>query len=119
MSDTSGGGAPAIDFNRLRQEIEAAPRVSRRNNEDEDPVKYAPPIVRERAQAQGAPQRRVSALQNIARALLDLPWRDGEAMGKAIDAKRGSDGKTTTAALMDWAWEWETFKEEERPTSKD
>jgi hypothetical protein len=80
------------------------------------PARYAPPRERERVRGRlDLPTTAQSTtLQNIARSILALPWREAEAMGKAIDSKK-QDGKTTIAAIMDWAFEWETFTDEERP----
>ena len=58
--------------------------------------------------------QKTTALQQIAKMILALPWREGEAMGKAIEGKK-TEGTSQIAAIMDWAFEWETFKEEERP----
>jgi hypothetical protein len=42
------------------------------------------------------------------------------AMGAGIAAKmKEGNAETLTNAIQDWAWEWETFTEEERPVTKE
>ena len=61
-----------------------------------------------------------TALQTIARDITRLTWREAELMSKGIMSKlKDKDLAGLTAALQDWAWEWEVFKEEERPRRKD
>jgi len=59
---------------------------------------------------------KTTALQTIARDVTRLTWREAEQMSRGIIAKlKDKDPAGLTAALQDWAWEWEVFKEEERP----
>jgi hypothetical protein len=57
---------------------------------------------------------KLSPLQVIARDITRLPWREQEMMTESIKAKT-KDSTITSKAIQDWAWEWEIFKEEERP----
>jgi hypothetical protein len=82
------------------------------------PLRYAQPVRREAARINPVTQPQLTPLQMIAKLILELPWRDAEAMGKAIDGKK-QDGKSTISGIMDWAFEWETFRDEERPTPRD
>jgi hypothetical protein len=60
--------------------------------------------------------QKATALQTIARDITRLTWREAEHMSKGIASKlRDQNLAGLTAALQDWAWEWETFREEERP----
>lgn len=60
--------------------------------------------------------QKLTTLQRIAKECCLLPWREAEAMAKAIEEKQKAGGASTlVAAIQNWAWEWETFKEEERP----
>jgi len=122
MTDAEYENRPAINFDKLRKAISDVPITQQDEQQtvQEAVTKYAPPRERERERVATVQSSRPStqtttSLQNIAKAILALSWRDGELMGKAIDAKK-SDNKSTISAMMDWAFEWETFKEEERPT---
>lgn len=53
--------------------------------------------------------RHDSAAQIIAQAIINLTWRDAEAMGEGIKGKM-KDGESLTAAIQAWAAEWESFK---------
>jgi hypothetical protein len=58
--------------------------------------------------------------QQIAELIISLPYREAMAMGTGILAKlKGSEvsqsAEALTRAIQDWAWEWETFRDEERP----
>jgi hypothetical protein len=79
------------------------------------PTRYAPPKEREKVRGRLDIPAQSTTLQTIAKSILALPWREAEAMGKAIDSKK-QDSKTTIAAIMDWAFDWETFRDEERPS---
>jgi hypothetical protein len=59
---------------------------------------------------------KLTSTQQIARMILQLPWREAEAMGNAIEEHK-KDGKSQTAAIQNWAWQWKIFKEEDQPSS--
>lgn len=80
--------------------------------------KYAPAHVREN---RGKNRTRT---QTIGEFIVALPYREAMTMGKGIQAKlTKAEGQPTveelTAAIQSWAWEWETFEDEERPGSAD
>ena len=95
-----------------------------------EPVKYETPGAEARAAEERAirtapkPEApkyeqpaKLSPVQVIARDITKLTWREAEAMGRAIQekAKGGGEGSLLTQAIQDWAWAWQTFKEEEQP----
>lgn len=94
------------------------PTALRRDAEDM-PTAYEPPILKSRGELTlaSSTQTKTTPLQSIARDITRLTWREAEAMGKGIMSKMkgGSDLSGLTAAIQDWSWEWEVFKEEDRP----
>jgi hypothetical protein len=61
-----------------------------------------------------------SRLQTIGQFVTALTYREAMAMGAGIAAKmKEGNAETLTNAIQDWAWEWETFTEEERPVTKE
>jgi hypothetical protein len=64
-----------------------------------------------------------SRMQTIGQFVTALTYREAMAMGVGITGKMSKDGQVNaealTRALQDWAWEWETFVEEERPVVKE
>jgi hypothetical protein len=77
---------------------------------------FAPPSVR-LAAAQNVTGS--SRLQTIGQFVTALTYREAMAMGAGIAAKmKEGNAETLTNAIQDWAWEWETFKEEERPVKE-
>jgi hypothetical protein len=89
----------------------------------EEVKKYAPPPYRR------DPSKSKTRNQTIAEFIISLPYREAMAMGKGIfgKLKEGSIGgepvyptaEDLTSAIQEWAWEWETFQDEDRPGSKD
>ena len=79
------------------------------------PMPSTPPVTSVSKYEQPA---KVTATQGIARDVTRLTWREAEVMGRSIEEKmKGKDGKalSVTQAIQDWAWAWQTFKEEEQP----
>ena len=79
------------------------------------PMPSTPPVTSSPKYEQPA---KVTATQGIARDVTRLTWREAEVMGRSIEEKmKGKDGKalSVTQAIQDWAWAWQTFKEEEQP----
>jgi hypothetical protein len=77
---------------------------------------FAPPSVR-LAAAQNVTG--TTRLQTIGQFVTALTYREAMAMGVGIASKMQGEvnAEVLTRAMQDWAWEWETFMEEERPTS--
>jgi hypothetical protein len=92
------------------------PFVAPATDHPEEVKAFAPPSVRlEAAQKVTGSSR----LQTIGQFVTALTYREAMAMGAGIAAKmKEGDALTLTNAIQDWAWEWETFKEEERPVEK-
>jgi hypothetical protein len=92
--------------------------------DDDPPLEakaYAPPSTR-LAAAQKVTGG--SRLQTIGQFVTALTYREAMAMGVGIAGKMnvgkdpGLSPEILTRAIQDWAWTWETFKEEERPVNK-
>lgn len=75
---------------------------------------FAPPAVRLQAAQSVTGSTR---LQTIGQFVTALTYREAIAMGAGITAKMKGEAnaEALTQAIQDWAWEWETFVEEERP----
>jgi hypothetical protein len=86
----------------------------------EEVQKYAPPSVRRE-------HKNKTRNQTIAEFIIALPYREAMMMGTGIASKLGTvdaenggrvDIEKLTRAIQDWAWEWETFQDEERPVPR-
>lgn len=79
------------------------------------------------SQLQTVPQGTKTRNQMIAELIVALPYREAIAMGAGIAKKIGVEmskesglsPEFLTRAIQDWAWEWETFTDEERPVEKE
>ena len=81
-----------VDLDMLEQEIRSEPTA---------PRAYAPRETREHPQ----PTR----LQVIAHAITTLTWSEAVKMGDAIKIKLPEGSGDLTAAIQEWAKDWETF----------
>ena len=103
---------------RLRESADAKDTVSAKVDPMPEAVqRYAPPSIRKEKKTN-------TNLQTIGEFVTRLTYRESMAMGKGIHAKIKSVGSDTsaediTAAIQNWAWEWETFEDEQRPGSKE
>jgi hypothetical protein len=88
----------------------------------EEVTRFAPPQVRYR-EPEPVSADTMTRNQRIAEAIVALPYREAMAMGTGVLKKIGNEesggvritAEALTRAIQDWAWEWETFKDEERP----
>jgi hypothetical protein len=94
----------------------------------EEVRKYAPPAGRAGSGIDKIYSARSKTRnQTIAEFIIALPYREAMAMGTGIVAKiEGASSESgrinaeaLTRAIQNWAWDWETFQDEERPGSKE
>lgn len=102
---------------RLRESVKAEDSTNAKVEPVPEAVqRYAPASIRRE-------KKEITNLQRIGEYVNKLTYREAMAMGRQIASKIKDDGKATevalTAAIQDWAFEWETFEDEQRPGSKD
>jgi ribosomal protein L13E len=106
-------------MSRLRESIEKEPKLQA--PVPDPPEKWAPPAVRA-ATAATRDRKAHTRLQTIGEFITGLTYREARAMGKGIVDKLQKDSslniETLTDAIQEWAFEWETFEEEQRPGSQ-
>jgi hypothetical protein len=111
-------------MNRLKKGME---EEKKENGPPPEVQKYAPPAMREQAfmpktRSVESAHKQPTRSQMIAQSIIALPYRDAIAMGVGIMEKLSSEGDRPTveklvAAIHAWAWEWETWEDEQRPGS--
>jgi len=102
------------DFmNRLKDSLGRSPDAGLGDTPSEV-TKYAPPKVREAAASKSP-----TPLQRIGEYVVNLKWHDAMAMGRGIKSKlEGENGiavEQLVSAIQSWAWEWQTFIDDEQP----
>jgi len=111
IDDGKVGMPGTPDFmSRLRDAVKDDPKPG-------EVEKYAPLAVRERKRTDVKTKN-----QTIAEFILALPYMEAMKMGKGVLEKlHVKDSSLTegdlTAAIQAWAWEWETWEDEQRPGS--